>query len=532
MADAVTPTLDPRMAELKSMMPQRLLERHARERADRVFVQFDGGETWSYRDFRQRVMRAAYGLQQLGLGQGQHAVTWVPNGPEALVLWFAINQLGAVYVPLNTAYRGRLLEHALDIADGAILIAHSALIDRLSGFQLPRILVSVGDDCPAADWIPISDVLSANGEPEAPNSEIMPWDTQSIVFTSGTTGPSKGVCQSYLQQYTIAIGAFFLSESDRCLMTLPLYHQGGITGVNRMYFCGGSIAMAGAFNTAKFWPTVRRTQSTCATLMGTMAKFLVKQPPSPEDRDHTLRSVIIAPLEEQEAFKRRFGVDVYSIFNMTELGSPLVTEANPTLKGPCGRMRPGFQLRIVDENDCEVPCGSRGELIVRHEIPWTQTSGYLKNPEATAKAWRNGWFHTGDCFWRDEDGNYFFADRLKDAVRRRGENISSFEVETEIMEYPTVREAAVIGVPSADSEEDLMAVLVPLEGAVIDPAKLLEFLRSRMPHFMIPRFIRMLEEMPKTASHKIQKQVLRDEGVTPTTWDRETSGIRIRRDRI
>jgi len=237
-------------------------------------------------------------------------------------------------------------------------------------------------------------------------------------------------------------------------------------------------------------------------------------------------------LEEQRLFADRFGVDVYSVYNMTELGAPLATEANPAAKGTCGRMRPGFELRIVDGNDCEVPAGTRGELIARHETPWALTSGYHKNPEATAAAWRNGWFHTGDCFWRDEAGNYFFVDRLKDTVRRRGENISSFEVEAEILAFPAVAEAAVVGVPSRDSEQDLMAVLVPKGGAAIDPAELLRFLQPRLPHFMIPRYVRVVGALPRTASHKVQKQPLRDQGVAEGSWDREAAGIRVRRDRL
>ncbi|MBR0672698.1 AMP-binding protein [Roseomonas soli] len=528
------PYIDPRMPPPDAMMPQLRLRHWADSCGDRVFAVFDDGQEWTYVGFRERVLRAAAGLHQAGIRQGDHVVTWLPNGPEALVFWFAINHLGAVFVPVNTAYRGRIVDTVLAIAGGAMLIAHHGLIGRLAaGAALPpRCVVVGGEGAPPPGWRPASDILDAGGAAPVPDREIMPWDTQSIVFTSGTTGPSKGVCQSYFQQYTIAVGAAFLSAEDRCLMTLPLYHQGGITGVNRMLFCGGSVAMAGPFTTDTFWPAVRRTRATSATLMGAMAKFLVGQPPSDEDRDHTLRNVIIAPLDEQEAFATRFGVDVYSVYNMTELGAPLVTEPNPKAQGTCGRVRPGFELRIVDENDCELPAGMRGELVVRHETPWALTSGYHRNPEATAGAWRNGWFHTGDCFSRDAAGNYFFVDRLKDTVRRRGENISSFEVEAEVLAFPSVAEAAVIGVPSKDSEQDLMAVLVPTPGAVVDPLELLRFLEPRLPHFMIPRYVRSVAALPKTASHKIQKQPLRDEGVAEGTWDREAAGVRIRRERL
>src|SRR5690606_22765740 len=177
------------------------------------------------------------------------------------------------------------------------------------------------------------------------------------------------------------------------------------------------------------WSTVRATSATSATLLGAMAKFLAKQAPSDQDRAHTLRSVIMSPLEDHHQFARRFGVDVYSVYNMTELGAPLETLANPVETGTCGRARPGFELRLVDQNDCEVPVGQAGELVVRTDMPWALSTGYAKDPAATANAWRNGWFHTGDLFTRDAAGNYYFCDRLKDAIRRRGENVSAFEVE-------------------------------------------------------------------------------------------------------
>src|SRR5690606_5835593 len=225
----------------------------------------------------------------------------------------------------------------------------------------------------------------------------------------------------------------------------------------------------------------------------------------------------------------RFGVDVYSVYNMTELGAPLETLANPVETGTCGRARPGFELRLVDQNDCEVPVGQAGELVVRSDMPWALSTGYAKDPAATANAWRNGWFHTGDLFTRDAAGNYYFCDRLKDAIRRRGENVSAFEVESEILAHPCVQEAAVVAVPSDHSEDEILAVLAPVPGREIDPRDVLEFLRPRLAHFMIPRYIRILPSLPKTESQKVQKQVLRDQGLVPGTWDREAAGIRIRR---
>ena len=217
---------------------------------------------------------------------------------------------------------------------------------------------------------------------------------------------------------------------------------------------------------------------------------------------------------------------------MTETSWPLISGRNPRVRGTCGRPREGYEVRIVDENDCEVAPDTVGELIVRSDIPWSMNHGYHNNPEATARAWRNGWFHTGDAFRRDPDGNFFFVDRLKDAIRRRGENISSFEVEAEVNAHPAVREAAVVGVPSEFGEDDVMAVVAPVAGKSVDPAELLQFLVPRMAHFMIPRYVRVMPELPKTPTQKVQKNLLREAGVTADTWDREAAGIRIRRERL
>jgi crotonobetaine/carnitine-CoA ligase len=217
---------------------------------------------------------------------------------------------------------------------------------------------------------------------------------------------------------------------------------------------------------------------------------------------------------------------------MTEINVPIVSEPNPAVAGTCGRLREGVEARIVDEADREVPVGTVGELILRTESPWALNSGYFKDPEASLRAWRNGWFHTGDGFRRDADGNYFFVDRIKDAIRRRGENISSFEVEVEILAHPAVRECAVVAVPNEASEDDVLAIVAPVPGESIVPEQLLAFLQPRLAHFMLPRYIRIMNDLPRTPTQKVEKHVLRSAGLTPDTWDREKAGIRISRDRI
>jgi crotonobetaine/carnitine-CoA ligase len=236
--------------------------------------------------------------------------------------------------------------------------------------------------------------------------------------------------------------------------------------------------------------------------------------------------------EDAPSFAKRFGVDVYTLYNMTEISTPLVSELNPTKIGSCGQARAGVELRLVDENDCEVAVGSIGELIVRSDAPWTLNSGYFKNPEATSAAWRNGWFHTGDAFRKDAEGTFYFVDRMKDAIRRRGENISSFEVEAEIAAHPAIAEVAVIPVPSEIAEEEVMCVVALIPGHSFDPKDLLKFLEPRLAHFMLPRYVRIVDALPKTPTQKIQKHLLRADGITADTWDREKAGVKIRRQQI
>ncbi|WP_405238532.1 AMP-binding enzyme, partial [Lentisalinibacter orientalis] len=219
-------------------------------------------------------------------------------------------------------------------------------------------------------------------------------------------------------------------------------------------------------------------------------------------------------------------------FNMTEVSTPLISDVNSEVQYACGRPRTGVECRLVDENDIEVPRGEPGELIVRSDLPWTMNAGYINMPEATARAWRNGWFHTGDVFRQDENGEYFFVDRRKDTIRRRGENISSLEVEAEVIRHPEVDEVVAVGVPSEYTEEEVLIVVVPKAGASLDPVALTEFLVERLAYFMVPRYVRIVDEIPKTETNKPRKVLFREAGVTDDTWDREAAGIRLKRERL
>ena len=532
---------DPRIPARDRVVTRSLMERWNRECPDKVFIQFaDNAEQWTYRHFRSLVIQTAIGLQRLGVGQGDHVLVWLPNSREHLRVFFAINYLGAVFVPINTAYKGALLAHVIENSDAKLAVVHADLMPRLEGVPLARLAqaVVVGGtaECPGLSTLRYADaLLPASGVLAPPARPIEPWDPQSIIYTSGTTGPSKGVLSSYLHIYTNAGPETWkcVTGEDRFMVNMPMFHIGGMGVTFVMFVRGGSIAFVERFDTTTFLDTVRATSTTATFLLGVMASFLEKLPPRPDDADTSLRLVFMVPLAgDIAAFSGRFGCEVYTIFNMTEISTPIISGANPTVRGTCGRQREGVDVRLVDANDCEVPVGTVGEMIVRTDRPWGMNSGYYKNPAATASAWRNGWFHTGDAFRCDADGYYYFVDRIKDAIRRRGENISSFEVEADVQSHPDVREVAAIGVPNELSEEDVLIVVAPIDGRVIDPAALLEFLRPRMAHFMLPRYVRVLPELPKTPSSKVMKHELRQQGVTGDTWDRERAGIQVKSDRF
>ena len=489
---------------------------------ERVLARFEDGAEWTYGAARAAARDVAAGLRVLGVRRGDTVSVWLPNGAAMLRAWFGINYLGAVFAPINTAYRGRLLEHVLANTAPKVLIVHSDLAARLDDIALPAGVAVVAD-------------VEGDGASFEAGPALDPWDIQSVIYTSGTTGPSKGVLQTYLQSWTTGRCSYgYIGPADRMLINLPLFHVGGTSSVHAVLSAGASLALFEGFSTARFWDEIRTTGSTTTCgLIGAMAEFLMKAPPRDDDAANPLRMLTLAPVNRATmAFARRFGFDWLTGFNMTEVSVPLVAPVNSTIEFGCGRPRTGIEARLVDIHDIEVPAGAVGELILRSDLPWAMTPGYLNMPAATARAWRNGWFHTGDAFRKDADGNYYFVDRLKDTIRRRGENISSLEVEVEVTSHPSVLEAAAVGVPALHGEEDILIAVVPRAGSTVEPEALIDFLRPRMAHFMVPRFIRPVAALPKTPTNKVQKSMLRAEGITDDTWDREAAGIVLKKERF
>ncbi len=375
--------------------------------------------------------------------------------------------------------------------------------------------------------------LMAGAEPaDRPGPEA--YDIAGILYTSGTTGPSKGVLVPWAQLHaTATANSGALHDSDAWYSPMPLSHISGISPFYAMTLAGGRLVLKEGFSTSEFLDDITKYHCTASLIIGAMSQFLMNLPPSPADSQIPLRYVGISPAPSFiDEFKERFGVVAFGGYNMTELSMPICWPG-ATIHGAAylsaGQVRPGYEARIVDEHDEELPVGVSGELIVRADEPWVMTVGYLGMPAETAAAWRNGWFHTGDILRKDEAGNFYFVDRLKDAIRRRGENISSAEVEAEVSEHPAVLESAAVAAPSELGDDEVKVFVVLRSGETLAPEELIEYLIPRMAHYMVPRFVEIVGELPKTGTFKVQKHELRSRGNSEATWDRIAAGLEVKR---
>jgi crotonobetaine/carnitine-CoA ligase len=512
-----------------------LVERHARERPDAPFVVFveDGG-AWSYGRAWHEARRWAEALHAYGIGAGDTVLTMLPPGRESVASWIGIARLRAIDVPINTGYVGRLLGYVVTDARARLMIVHAdylpALAEVLVELPEPSTVVVVGGPTPE-QWSGAARVVSVEGflstatgtaheDVERPTAR----DIAHIIYTSGTTGPSKGVLVTWRQTELTAnecMPAALFSEQDAFYSPFPMFHVSARGPLEAAALLGARVIMRRRFDTGAFWSDVRTYGGTTTILLGAMANFLHQQPPRPDDGDSPLRDVVMIPLIDDVAgFSRRFDLGVRTLFNMTETSCCISSDGyNLVDATSCGRVRPGFQARIVDADDVEVGPGELGELALRADEPWALMAGYWGKPEATVMAWRNQWLHTGDGFTRDADGNFYFVDRIKDAIRRRGENISSFEVELEVNSHPDVLESAAVAVPSEHGEDEIKVVLVAQPGAEVKPEELLDYLSARMARFMVPRYLEIVASLPKTPTEKIRKVELRASGIGPDTWD-------------
>ena len=508
-----------------------LVEDFAKTQPDKPLLMMND-RIMSYVEVDRAANRIGRGFAAAGVVKGDRVLVMMPNSIDYVLVWLGLCKIGALMVPVNEAYKAGMLQHQANDSGAKLAVIWNAhlqvwhdIADRLT--DLARIFVySDGREIDAriSSWSyrPFDELASDDTAMLPPAVEY--WDAMAIFYTSGTTGPSKGVLYSYAQAHATAIPAAKVCTSDDIFyMFLPFYHVGlsnmfGIVVIN-----GATMAIREKFSVGNFWSDVRRYKATMSILLSSMSHFLIAPPPSPEDRNHTLKKLIMIPLlRDLDAFKARFGCEVTTFFNMTEASSPLSVDGFDLVNfSSCGRPRPGVQARLVDEHDEEVPIDAIGELVLRADDPWQFNLGYWRNPQATAEAWRNQWLHTGDAFTKDADGNFYFVDRIKDCLRRRGENISSYEVEVEVNAHPAILESAAIAVPSPTSEDEIKVVATLKPGAFVEPDELCLFLQERLPRYMVPRYIEVTEiELPKTPTGKVKKNELRATG-TNGAWDRE-----------
>jgi carnitine-CoA ligase len=518
-----------------------LVARRAAADPDRVFLQDVSGAELTWAELHTHALRWAAALRELGVGAGDRVITIRRNAVESLPLFIGIGWLHAVEVPVSTELRGNTLLHAIRTADAKVIVVEGRYAERLDliAADLPaglRLLVDGEADTELPHQLQgelLDSVDPAGGLDPPKRSEIA-----CVVFTSGTTGPSKGVVLPWANLYASASGNFPIEhlDADDCFYgpSSPS-HVGAKTMPFLFAMIGGRIVVRDVFSTTNFWDEIKRFGATTAILVGSMAHFLLSQPAQDDDAATPLRNICMCPvMPEHEEFNRRFGTRIFTVFNLTETSCPIV--ASPAWEigdwRSCGRARegfPGYELRLVDADDEVVPEGQPGELIMRTSEPSVLNLGYLGMPDKTADVWRNGWFHTGDILTRDQQGNYFFIDRAKDAIRRGGENISSMEVEAEVNAHPEVLESAAIAVPAEYAEDEIEVVIVRTQNSGLTPEELIAFLVPRVPRYMVPRYIRFVEGLPKNVRQRVQKQQLREVDRS-LSWDRVAAGVTLARD--
>jgi crotonobetaine/carnitine-CoA ligase len=492
------------------------------------------GPSLTYAELHASALTWAAALARLGIGRHDHVATMLPIGFHAQLAMLGLGWLRAIDVPVNAAYRGRLLHYVLQHADVTTLVIADEYVDRLAevAAELPdlhTVIVVDGDPRPIGARRVVGAREFLDGVAPAtdlPGPEYR--DIAALLFTSGTTGPSKAVIVPWalVYQFWSFVPDDALEPGDGLFLPFPLFHNSGRSGFNYALSRGARLVFRERFSATTFWDDVRATDTRVAGLVGPLTSLLYSAPARADDADNPLRSVVVGPMiPEMEDFERRFGVRVCTSYGQTEVGCPVATGWDHGPWATCGRPRtdyPWHEVRIVDDNDEPVPAGVVGEMVVRTAEPWALNVGYYKAAQLTVDAWRNGWFHTGDAMKYDEEGWYYFIDRLRDSIRRRGENISSFEIENLVGEYPEIIECSAIGVRTEHGDDDVMVALIVRDRSTFDPEALLRFLEPRMPKFMLPRYVEVFDDFPRNeTSMRVRKHELRDRGVTEHAWDRD-----------
>lgn len=519
--------------DLEELVLGDILQERATTHRESVFLKFREGEL-TFGEVNETANRVARGLSAAGIAARDHVAVMLPNCPDFLHVTFALAKLGAVAVPVNIAYKGDLLQHVLETSDVSMLVVDEPFLDRIAEVErnlskLVSVVLRKHDGSSAVPKglatpvIPLNRLLEHGVE--APQVAVRHSDLQAIMYTSGTTGPSKGVMVPHGHALTCARDSlvFMAHRSEESIYCpLPLFHAAAFwDGVMAALLAGSSIGIVERFSASRFWDDVREFDASLAMGVFSMIPILLNQPPTRDDKNHPLRSFYMGKSALDEAFFARFGARAVETYTSTEIGIGTASPYGHWRAGSCGETNHGrFEVCVVDEQDREVAPDEPGELVVRPRQAFVMTTGYYNFPAATAESMRNLWFHTGDRAHRDRDGYFYFVERIKESIRVRGENISAFEVERVINTHPAVLESAAFGVPSELEEEELDVAVVRRPGASLDPAALAAYCQECLPAFMVPRFVELVDELPKTPTGKIEKHELRRQAVTSRTWDR------------
>ncbi len=518
-----------------------VLSRAAEQFPERIFLDFQG-EKHTYREVDERATQLAHGLLARGVVRGDRVGSILDSHLDAVLLWFAVNKIGAIHVPVNTAYKGEFLRHQFANAGCRVMVAESdyaqRVLDVSAGLPEGELLLVRGEVSVSDSNLQTEALAAAYQNNTDPiEDKNTPTDLCMLIFTGGTTGPSKGCMISH--NYACNLARQILKRENRTQddvnwTPLPLFHMNATAGsILSCAMVGAAVAIFPRFSVSKFWPDVERSGATVVNLLGSMLDFIAGAPDNESSKRSfgQLKAVRGAPFspELQELWKKRFGVrytgsNGYGLTEAARVTS--LPDGIPAPPGSSGRANEDFDVRIVDDNDKELPPGEPGEIIVRPRHPGIMFDGYWNNPGETLKVIRNLWLHTGDIGKFDEEGFFYFVDRKKDYLRRRGENISSFEMETTFKTHPLINEVAVHAV-FANSEDELKVTATLIEGAKLSEEELCRWCVERVPYFAVPRYIEFRTELPRSDFGRILKYQLRDQGCTPQTWDRESTDFEL-----
>jgi carnitine-CoA ligase len=501
-----------------------VLDRRAEQFPDRVMMSI-GSTDVTFEQMRQRSCAAANALKDLGIGPGDCVAVFAGTCPEWIYVWLGAGRIGAVAAAVNAANKGDFLVHALRLSRAQVVVTDAERQPRIAEVadQLPGLASVVVHD----DWL--------DGHPGSVEEHVGDVaDIGSFFFTSGTTGPSKAVATTWHYLFTTAAtaaSAWEFAPGETLWTAMPLFHLSAAPAVLAPMLVGGTTVLAPAFHPASVWDEVRACGAVGFVGAGAMVSMLWNQPPDPRDVQLPLRFISAAPIAAgvYRDIEQRYGCRIVTMYGMTE-AFPIAVKgiAEAGVPGTSGRPNPHFEVRIVDPDGEPLPDGTVGEIACRPRYPHVMSEGYL-NPSGHAVDPHPAWFRTGDLGVLDSEQNLTYVDRVKDSLRRRGENISSVEVETVVTAHPAVAEAAVVGVPSDLGEDDILLFVTVQPDRDLDYAELLDFCGARMPYFSVPRYVEIVSELPKTVIGRVRKDVLRSRGVGSAAWDRESHGYIVRR---